>query len=690
MRTRRSTPGIRTTLAALALVTCPALLWAQESGPDRASSSDASTPTDTAGTDPQADKRAEAFEVLVAAGTVAEDRAEAARALVADSSTEAAGFVLAALVAGAPGGPAVVQAVLHSELPPEWLRAGLTDIASGEAGPGRADALVALTRWHDLSTVRLIVDRLAAEPLLSVAERRAVYSALHLALATDAPSRPADTPSAWASWIADWESRGQEAWAEALAGRQHAVAREQAQGLDAATTELRGAYRRLYALLPDEERSPFIAGLIGSETPGVSSLGYDLASQSLLNARPLGPEVLQAAFRSGLSDDIARRSQAASLVARMGVAGDSEATEALRDWVAREEAPAVAARLLRTISTAPELVTPATIARTVQWASGADPAAASAALESALVFIQDDRLTEDQRDQLRRAAERQLAGSPTPAAVRVIGALGDPALLVPSLQSSDVAVVNTAARVLAGKPGFAREVVEAARATDALFGVAATALLTNGPTAQGVRTLLTLPAPSAGERAALLAAHFRAMPLSEQEVAAGLLDAPSLRAACLAHIGVEGFFTPLAEDDYPRAAALAGMLAQTHLELRDPGAAVSGLQFLPPGMQSVESASLKIHALLWLGRMDEARAIADEHQEAGVGPWLDGLRDALALEHAAEIARLIQEAHGPTLTEQERIRYQALVGRLPAAEAPQGEDAQPASVPESPTPGSDG
>src|SRR5262249_22903884 len=124
---------------------------------------------------------------------------------------------------------------------------------------------------------------------------------------------------------------------------------------------LTDSYRRLHALMPETERSSFIAELIASDSTELCLLGFDLAKRALLNARTLDARVGDAAIRKLADRSPTARAEAASLISRLD---QPHAGSALAIALSAEQDPVAAAAMLRALAREP---VPRAVEDTLRW-----------------------------------------------------------------------------------------------------------------------------------------------------------------------------------------------------------------------------------------------------------------------------------------------------------------------------------
>ncbi len=600
-----------------------------------------------------------ALERVLANDGAETDRLEALLTLVASDDPLAIDVIRSTLIAELGIDDLLVRAVRESDPAPTHLIPLLEESLDDPRSGVRVLAIRSLARWSSREVTGTLIERMGRAPLLTADEQRLIALSLREMLGLPPGKGPAtDAPRDWSLW---WETNGaltESAWDQLLHERLRSLARDRALALDEATRTLREAYRRLYALLPEEQRSAFIAELLRAKRPGVRELGHDIATQALLNARTLGADVRAAALAGASDEDPAMRARSAALLERLGL-GESEAGDIV-EWLERENDGRVAASLLRLVAREPALQRARGVEPAIRWLdNGAETF--EGALECTLALYYAGLLDTEQRDVLAEAGERALMQKTTALSVRVVGAVGDDALLLPLLTGGGELTI-AAARALADEPAYLDALVNAARSDDRLFDIASGAMRSQGSGASSLATLLALPAPDAESKRTAAAALVASMPPHVQLEAIASATTPADRAAFLTHAGTVAFHA----DDDPDGcrASLTLELALARLAMREPQAALAALDALPEDRRMLPHASARTHALLWLGRLDEARALQETRGDVPASVWIDALRDAIELAHATALATQAADLYSETLNDAERIRLNALVARL--------------------------
>ncbi|MGP1345410.1 MAG: hypothetical protein ACTS3F_01910 [Phycisphaerales bacterium] len=472
-------------------------------------------------------------------------------------------------------------------------------------------------------------------PGADIADRRAAARWMSDRLADPAIAEDPDRAwEAWGEWVLLTEPVFYQRLARAHARRAEAIARDREE-ITRRLTERREAlvavYRRLYARLPSEEKSPLLVEMIGTGIPALQGAACQLAMRTLQNAGTVDPVVTDAA--AGLIDapDPVVRGAATQLVEQLdpGALG-SVAIDRLES----ESDPGVAGALMRSLATAggaPEttgLDPEAARARTgslaravVRWLAlpSADggpeeaviPEAPRAAFDAAvsLLLQRTDPARSgapgaiDRRSEvMNEAADRLVAALPvriTPESVALLARLRRFEAVVGLLQSPVPAVARAAGEGLASEPRFVDPIVRAAARRTELFEPAMASLMAHRPTAEAFATALSLPAGDPGHQRALLVAMCRRLPPDQLLLAMRGTEDPDLIESCLAPLLI------------PRSADQNGSGGEA------PDAAPGAVP-LPPAIELALSARLARSRLARgesLGVLDVISAMSERHPE---------------------------------------------------------------------------
>jgi hypothetical protein len=473
---------------------------------------------------------------------------------------------------------------------------------------------------------------------------------------------PTGEIDSWTRWFDSTKGLGERGWAEMVAGLHAERSKEAEQRRAESEARLAGVYRRLLVSLPEKDRAPVIAEMILSDAAEVRVLGVDQATRAVLNGVTIGPEVAAAGISRLNDPDQAVRAEAATLLEKLD---DPRIAAAAGAALERESSPVPAAAILRVLATHP---VPSALRDVAAWLDSVGPAFAPA-VEAALALersgaMKDPDLTARVRDVLSALPmNRHTAGTVT--LLARVGGVERVAGLIDSA-SEDVAVA--AARAVVDSPEMVDRVVAAASGAGrprALFEPAVQMLAKHRPTAAGFAQAETLTPPSAERGAAALSAYAAALPMSELLLVSNRQSDLVIR---------ERYLSAAAP-----GAEVSPVLARTRLQLKNPGGALAGLDAACPlggpigpnpdpasGASACDAwaAPLRVTALAWLGRVEEAVAETRRVGVAGVPveAWLEALAAAREMPHAGKIESAVRELYSTRLTEEQSARLEALGG----------------------------
>jgi hypothetical protein len=255
------------------------------------------------------------------------------------------------------------------------------------------------------------------------------------------------------------------------------------------------------------------------------------------------------------------------------------------------------------------------------------------------------------------------------------------------LGSTNREIVIAAGEALSQNPAHLAPLVDAARSNPDLFAPASRALGAHDATADGLATLLTLPAPDNGaDLADAVSRMARRLAPDQLLLAARAIERRPLRVAALAHVPTPDFMTNPVEADARRE--LLELLLGTRLDADEPEAALQILTALQDDIETAPFARQRVAALLRLGRIDDASGI-DGVETVPAEVWLDALSACRAEPFAGELARAIRERFADRLTEEEARRLEEAAAPLdpPAADRSGARDAVRETVGQAREPG---
>lgn len=483
----------------------------------------------------------------------------------------------------------------------------------------------------------------------------------------------------WEQWWSKLEFVSDAEWdrqlGTALAIRSDELARER----DAAIDRVLAAARKRYqASASIEARSTLLEEFILDSLPPVRQLGLELVLQELANARTPGPAVADAAVKVLADPSPEFRRLAADA---LSVLASPETATPINQALVFETDPSVAASLLRSAARWP---TAGSVATVLRWLDAGEPAispaldAASAMLDSGMLKNPDDR------SRVLAAARSLDPLHASASALRLLAALGDEsdrAKVIALLSQVDPGARQRAAEALAREGGGGLDALLGAAMNDSsLFSAASRAVITNRATPDGFFAIAALPAPSPDERRQQLMLIAGLLSPGELLAVARATSDADLREHLLARLTSEPLRTwnrhpdgrdepgklpsgPIVQES-PNPEVIAGLLllAQTRLDLDQPGLALKALDSLIPVRGYVDPAlldSMRTLSLLLVGRVSEAAQLNGSAES-----WVLGLEESLDEMHAMDIAREIERrwaigVNGQDLSSELAVRVQA-------------------------------
>lgn len=469
-------------------------------------------------------------------------------------------------------------------------------------------------------------------------------------------AEPARSVRAWREWWDRAESWDEAHWTQEIGAALAERARSAEERRRAAQARLAEAYRRLLVALPEAQRSPLIAELIASEFDELRELGFDQATRAVLNGQALGAEASMSAMARLRDADPRSRAASAALLEKVDAPGLGEAAS---EALSRESDPQAAAPLLRLVARYPSESAWRDAAAWLDPAGRAFAPAADALL--AIAMIPGVALDPD----LARRVHEVLSSLPepghTPTTVALLARVGSPGEVAPLLRSPRTEIAVAAAGALSQWEGGTDELVSTAKQSAALFDPAVLSLMRFRPTADGFAAASVLPAPTPDRRSARLAQYAAALPPRELLRVCDLEPSASVRAVWASCAGRADYFD--ADDDRQARIELAKVLARSRLAMKDPSEALAGLDAAcPPPRDCDWARPIRVTALAWLNRLDEAEAVTRE-QGVDAAPWLEALASAVELVHAPRVAVLVRELFSGKLTPEDQARLDQLETR---------------------------
>lgn len=625
---------------------------------------------------------------------VGEPTTESLIALMSDGGRdEAARRDAASMLAGRLEQPTAALALaraLREDTPPGARASAAAALASGSDSPPRevvlaaAEALAALRGDAESKVTRALVGLLSRSPsreavrgLLdgvlgpgSAAPDELRSAAIEGLAAQTGLSRFGADLDSWREWWSSAQWLPEAEWRAMIAAEQTLEAGRQRARAATAAGGLAAAYRRLYAATGEEARPAILTEMLASPTLEARTTGFELVMVSLLNARPVAPDVADAAA-ARLTDPVPGvRAQAARVVELLGRPGDAAA---LLNALEAETSAEPAASMLRAAAKAPS---ERSIAAAARWLNR--PGAAGAAAEEALHAARNAGLAipEDIAASVRAGLVGRDPAALTPSAMSLLLALGERGRVESLLAGADERAALTAARALSEDENSVDELVRAAQSRELLFGPAVAALVNFRPTAEGFGLMQTLAVPSLDERAAAEIEMARQLSPREAIDAVRLMEEPLRRAGVLSAIVEQQGFLVDAPDAADRV-ELALWLAQERMNQGEPAGALALLERLPVSWSGPRVVMARLAALVSLNRLEDAWTLTmSSSAEQGPQPlepwadgWLDGFAACVSQPFAREVSQYIAERFGPVLSGAQRDRLIELTAA--AAKMPQ-------------------
>ncbi|MEM9066044.1 MAG: hypothetical protein AAGB51_11195 [Planctomycetota bacterium] len=285
---------------------------------------------------------------------------------------------------------------------------------------------------------------LAVDPETDPTLAGAAYEALALLSGRPELARDAE---AWAEWLGEARAWPAERWEEIRIERALAAASREWSRAEQAERLAAEASRRLFVASEPARRPELLAELLASPLPRVRTLGLDLASRELAEARPIGDGAAAIAIRSLDAADPAIRVRFASL---LDASGRDDAIAALRTRLEVETEPTVADAVLRAAARRPDA---STAGPSLIWFERADVTLPAAAV-SVLAHGRAGLLGEADLERVRATLATKGFGALTTETVALTVFSADGAWLAsvePMLIHPEADIANAAARAIAGR-----------------------------------------------------------------------------------------------------------------------------------------------------------------------------------------------------------------------------------------------
>lgn len=512
-------------------------------------------------------------------------------------------------------------------------------------------------------------------------------------LALAGPSAPSpDDHSSWTDWLDRAQALTESQW---LTLRLRTMANENAtatQTLSTTAADLSAARRRLYLALDPAERAPLLSEWLTQSNPSGRGVALELMLRELAAGTSINPSLASSIIPLLSSSTPTERADAARVLARLA---PPDAGSALAAQLARETESAPIDAMLSALVAWPAQVSDSQLEHWIDWSSPPHPAALEIALgKLRRGDVNDDRL----RSVILSAARERLRADPTPAACQLLAQYGrdvDRSLVSELLQDSRPAIRYAAAESLVSESEYVIPIAVAASSDPALITLAARSFVLHAPTLDSFKLLFAMPG-EAQQRITLLTFLASVMPADQLQSAITVIGPePALLDRILATLENPNRILSESQDDNQATAIAKGLLtlAQARLELGKPDAALAALQSLPSlDIYADPAVTTRTFLACWLAltRVEDALAM-----NADAAAWLDALT-VIKGQPSAERQRTFEafsNNFGPTLTTDQRARFDALQSRL-AAESNASNTANATAAPtndksrDEPSPGS--
>jgi hypothetical protein len=485
-------------------------------------------------------------------------------------------------------------------------------------------------------------------------------------IALAGPSAPTpDDHASWTEWLSRAQALTESQW---LTLRIRTMANENAkatQALSSTAADLTAARRRLYLALDTAERAPLLSEWLTQPNPSGRGVALELMLRELAAGTSIDASLSQAVFPLLRSDNPLERADAARVLARLS---PQDGGSALAAQLARETESAPIDAMLSALVAWPSHVTDTELEHWIEWSNPPHPAA----LEIALGKLRQGEVNDERlRSVILSAARERLNSGPTPAACQLLCQYGrdsDRSLVGDLLNDSRPAIRYAAAESLVPEPEYVIPIAVAASKDPALITLVTRAFVLHSPNLESFKLLFAMPG-EAQQRITLLSFLASVMPADQLQQAITIIGPePELLERLLSTLENPNRILSESQDDTQATAIAKGLLilAQARLELGKPDAALAALQSLPSlDIYADPAVSTRTFLACWLGlgRIDDARAM-----KADAAAWLDALT-VIKGQPRADRQRTLDAFSldfGPTLTADQRTRFDALQSRLGA------------------------
>ncbi len=600
--------------------------------------------------------------LLADPGADAASRAAAAKRLLATTDPEFQRTIADLLVPTpetAVARSTLVLEIRASSNAPNWLVAPLAKLAAGSSASEQVPILDALGSIRSRESVRALLPFTASPSPAPV--RDAAFAAL---MRLTGRTEFGKDPEAWRTWFADVEWRSEAEWLrilnEGLAQGLDRAARERDRWITRTVEAERKAY--VEGTQP-AARAALLASFLRDDLAPLRRLGVDLLNRELANARAIDESVSLAALGLLRDPHPDLRQAGAELASILNPPG---AAAALTSALLTENDPGVAAALLRSAAASPAASVRPVVMR---WLSTPGPAQRPA-MDAAAALIDRSLVDPDEVRPALLAALRAIDPAELPGSgLRMLSSLGtdeDRLAVATQLTAPTPARRMQAAEALAIHPDYLPQLIAAAADDPALYQVACRAIAAHNATINGYLAALPLPAVNDNARREGLLAIVERMDRRDLLTAARRTENLALREMVLSRLTSVPLRPPADATGIvgPEPTVIGGLLllAETRLQLRQPAGALAAIEALTPVHAAVDPAEcdrIRTVSLLWLNRLDEAKALTTP-----LSIWLDGLELSADLAHAADILAAIDSRFAPPLAEADLSRLTALRSRI--------------------------
>lgn len=591
-------------------------------------------------------------------------RLEAATALLEQSDDsairEALRGEIARPLAGAGGGAFVLQALADRPEAPTELFEIIADRLPKTPPEEQPKVLRALGAFRSREAARLALEY-TRDGLPNAVQEAAFDALVHL---SGRDRIPRET-QAWRDWLTRMEALSELEWRDRVLRALARRSDEEAARVADLAGKLTDALRRLHLATPPDERGALLESMLRDTEPAVRKVGLELVARELSASSPIDAPVSEAILGLLADSDAQVRASAARLVRQLA---PDKGPEAITRALLLEQDPRAAAAMLTAASRWPM---PDQIETVLKWLASSGPAK-DPACDAAWSLYKAAHLNDSDQQRLLSLVQDWSDESLTPSACGVLASLGSEAdreRLRPLLFAPEGSVRNAVIEALLWYPEYLDDIVKAAREDPDLFDAASRALLLHEPTAQGLRTLISLPHPAADTALVGITRLARALSANDLLQVSKAVKDDALRVTLLKQLTSDQREMSERVDPSKLAALAEGMMTLADLQLasREPDQALITLESSPFfGPQAAPAPrgfrSLRCAALAALGRIDAA-------DEAGGPPeaWVRGLEVAVKQPFAPALGEEIKRRFGAGLGDDLDKKVDSLLKQAAAA-----------------------